>query len=356
MKLHDDYVLAHVPIQRANYQMALYTVHLATGNAVSCCAIKAATIETYLRNIAKLCGRSNPRDPRKSEQNGKAMCKQIQGVINEVKRWEDIPNRREPFTIEMLADMIQQQQDNPSLHGQDSLLGAMIDWASAGLFDGFRLSEWAQPNGFHVLNNPHQNPRSEPCAFCLDDVRFLTDDKISVPIERVIQLPPTTPFVGRDFFKYRTQKNGKNGEERQHTRNKHPNAPCHVTSAMRIVQRFARLVGIKKHVPLCVYRTVDGTVQYITANLIETTFRTAAARVYKLDPVRDKKYLQKWSAHSVRVGACVILHGMGFTDTQIQFLLRWTSNAFYVYLRNIAGLAHKQNRALDDLSAMPNFI
>ena len=46
MKLHDDYVLAHVPIKRANYQMALYTVHLATGNAVSCCAIKAATIET----------------------------------------------------------------------------------------------------------------------------------------------------------------------------------------------------------------------------------------------------------------------------------------------------------------------
>jgi hypothetical protein len=47
---------------------------------------------------------------------------------------------------------------------------------------------------------------------------------------------------------------------------------------------------------------------------------------------------------------------MGFTDTQIQFLLRWTSNAFFVYLRNIAGLAHKQNRALDDLAIMPNFI
>jgi hypothetical protein len=42
------------------------------------------------------------------------------------------------------------------------------------------------------------------------------------------------------------------------------------------------------------------------------------------------------------VGACVILHGMGFTDTQIQFLLCWQSNALYVYLRNIAGLAHKQ--------------
>jgi hypothetical protein len=82
----------------------------------------------------------------------------------------------------------------------------------------------------------------------------------------------------------------------------------------------------------------------------------AAAHVYKLDPTTDCAHLCRWSAHSLRVGACVILHGMGFTDTQIQFLLRWQSNAFYVYLRNIAGLAHKQNRALDDLSIMPNFI
>jgi hypothetical protein len=84
--------------------------------------------------------------------------------------------------------------------------------------------------------------------------------------------------------------------------------------------------------------------------------RRAAIHVYKLDPVRDQAHINKWSAHSLRVGACVILHGMGFTDTQIQFLLRWRSNAFYVYLRNIAGLANKQNAAITDLSTMPHFI
>jgi hypothetical protein len=57
---------------------------------------------------------------------------------------------------------------------------------------------------------------------------------------------------------------------------------------MRIAQRFARLVGNKNHLPLCVCRLADGTVQCITANLIEATFRNAAARVCKLDPVRDK--------------------------------------------------------------------
>jgi hypothetical protein len=47
---------------------------------------------------------------------------------------------------------------------------------------------------------------------------------------------------------------------------------------------------------------------------------------------------------------------MGFTDTQIQFILRWTSQAFFAYLRNLAGLAHMQNRALTNISLMPNFI
>jgi hypothetical protein len=217
----NDCALADVSIERANIQLAVCAVHLATGNAVLCRAIKAGTIETHLRNITKFCGRANPRNPRKSDQTAEPVCKQMQSVVKEVKRWEDIPNQREPFTIEMLTDVIQQQHDNnPSLHGRDSLLSAMTDWASAGLLDGFRLSEWAQPNGHHALNNPHQNLRSEACAFCLGDVRFLTDDKVNGPIDRVLlELAPTTPLVGRDFFKHRTQKNGKNGEERQHTRN-----------------------------------------------------------------------------------------------------------------------------------------
>ena len=356
MKLESDMALEHLSIQRCVWQLALYSVHLATGNSVSCRSIKAATIEKYIRSVAKFCARSNPRDPRKLEQTHQRLAPAIQSVINEVQRWEDIPNRREPFTIEMLRYMIELRDSQPHIHDQDSPLAAMIDWSSAGLYDGFRLSEWAQPNGHFGLDNPHLNKKDATCAFCINDIRFLSDDKISVPIAQIIKLAPSSRSVGRTFLKYRTQKNGKNGEERQHTRNHSPTAPCHVTSCMRIVQRFVRLVGHRHHVPICVYRHENGATRYLTASVIESTFRTAAAHVYKLDPVRDSAHLSRWSAHSLRVGACVILHGMGFTDTQIQFLLRWSSNAFFVYLRNIAGLAHKHNRALDDLSTMPNFV
>jgi hypothetical protein len=46
----------------------------------------------------------------------KAMAPAIQGVINEVRRWEDIPDRREPFTIEMLRYMIALRDSQPRIH------------------------------------------------------------------------------------------------------------------------------------------------------------------------------------------------------------------------------------------------
>ena len=97
---------------------------------------------------------------------------------------------------------------------------------------------------------------------------------------------------------------------------------------MNIVKRFSRLVGTKMNASLCAYRHTNGSsVRHITASNIEATFRLVVAHVYKLNPVKDCVHLHMWSAHSLRVGACVILHGMGFTDSQIRFILRWRSNA-----------------------------
>jgi hypothetical protein len=73
-------------------------------------------------------------------------------------------------------------------------------------------------------------------------------------------------------------------------------------------------------------RHANSQVRCITASIIESTFRMAAAHVCKLDPVKDCEHLRKWSSHSVRIGASVILHGMGFTDSQIKLLLRWRSD------------------------------
>ena len=96
-------------------------------------------------------------------------------------------------------------------------------------------------------------------------------------------------------------------------------------------------------------------VRLITDHEIETLMRSLACEVYKFHPVKDKETLSKWFAHSLRVGACVLLHAMGFTAEQLKFILRWCSNAFMVYLRSNIILANKHVRALNQArKLMPN--
>ena len=97
-------------------------------------------------------------------------------------------------------------------------------------------------------------------------------------------------------------------------------------------------------------------VRLITASDIETFMRSLAIKVYHLHPVRDASDVLQWSSHSLQVGACVILHAMGFATLDIQWILRWRSMAFVAYLWNVAILACRQCLALDRASAMPHLV
>jgi hypothetical protein len=223
-------------------------------------------------------------DPHKLNQTGKGFAPVIQGGIDEVRRWEDIPDQQEPFTLEMLRYLIALRASLPYIHGPDSALATMIDFLTMGLYDGYRLSKWAQPtNGHHQdIHNPHLNFKGKACAFCISDVQFYSTNKMCIPIDQVLKLTTAdSTILGRDEGKYRTQQNGQNGEMRTHTRN--DNAPdfCHVPSLHCVVSRFVRLIGVKQNTPPSIYRHDNGTVCYVTASLIKSTLRMAApANVY----------------------------------------------------------------------------
>jgi hypothetical protein len=97
-----------------------------------------------------------------------------------------------------------------------------------------------------------------------------------------------------------------------------------------------------------------GNIHFITAADINSVMPATAAAVYGLYSVKNEKELQLWSSPSLRVGACVVLHAHGFTGPQIQFLLRWKSDAFMAYLRNLGFLA-AQNVALSASFDMPTY-
>ena len=158
---------------------------------------------------------------------------------------------------------------------------------------------------------------------------------------------------------WRTQKNGRNGEEKKYARNPNPNGVCFLSAVYRALQCFSRLMARDPRLdpartPLTVYWSPKAQrVLLLNAIDIETFMRRLAMTVYHLHPVNDAKELQRWSSRSLRVGAAVTLHAMGFSGLDIQWMLRWQSTAFMVYLRNVAVLSQRQSEALDRAAALP---
>jgi hypothetical protein len=341
-------------LRRCQLQLGMYAMHLAIGNTLLCRQIKSTSIKHYVRDIASFVALLRQRDICKVHVLDTKLSPLIQSIFDELKRWEDVPNRREPFTLEMLAAVSTIVTDTNA--SPDSLVAALENWFECGLFAGLRLTEYAQPGICFDPAYPVKNYRMETRGFCLGDVRFSAADNArlsSIQASRYTRTP-----ILKCWIKFRTQKNGSNGEERLFTANPNPTGKCFVRSMLHIIDRFIRIRGIHDDsTPLALYLDKCSNIpKLINSVNIESLMRHVGSQLYHLCPKKDKKELQRWSAHSLRVGACVILHSMGFTETQIKWLLRWRSDAFMVYLRNLAVLSNRQHTTFDEAASMPHFL
>ena len=150
--------------------MACYTANLASGENLLCKTIKAGTITRYLSAAAELSLHANTMSPL-LDITGKR-SKYISDVINEIKRWEVMPNRREPLTKPIIKYIIQKGKSLAS-KSADNIYLALSDWLILGLQSGFRRKEWAQDkNHLTKYNDVQRNVDNTPSAFILDDFEF----------------------------------------------------------------------------------------------------------------------------------------------------------------------------------------
>jgi hypothetical protein len=355
MKLTDDWTLVAVSTKRCVMQMALYAAHLATGSSLLCKSIKASTVEKYLLNIARFLSNFASRDVRKEGPTSQGLAEPIKAVLIEMERWEKVANRREPFTVEMQEYLNEQTANLPS---SDKRV-IFSEWSTCGLYGAFRLNEYAQPAG-HSWTNPLLDINNDPKAFCLGDLEFTTIDKKFLPLETVLSALANDnhELVFRITLTFRFQKNGENGQEKSFIRNNEKPHLCFVRAMLAILVNFITLAGRDFTKPLAIYKDANGIIQTLDNSIIEDNMRDAAAHVYNINPSTavGRKKLQRWSSHSIRVGACVILYAVGLTPTHIQFMLRWKSMAFMVYLRNLTFLCTQQNISINKVADMPNFV
>ena len=119
---------------------------------------------------------------------------------------------------------------------------------------------------------------------------------------------------------------------------------CAVSAARRIYESAVRL-GVPDDAPIAVY-VKNNAVMHMTQRVVEVE-QSCAKTLYNLTSKED---IGRYTAHSVRVEACVALHAAGASIMTIQFRLRWRSDKFKNYLRHVNQLAEQHNISMNAVS------
>jgi hypothetical protein len=101
-----------------------------------------------------------------------------------------------------------------------------------------------------------------------------------------------------------------------------------------------------------------GKVIYLTGNKIAELLRKA---VKKVRPNTTPDKLKRYSAHSLRVWACVLLDKAGQSPNYIKKRLHWLCDSFSMYLRHTAIIQHRHvdillaasQEVMDVIAALP---
>ncbi|KAG7346928.1 hypothetical protein IV203_005997 [Nitzschia inconspicua] len=289
------------------------------GISLSSLTLRTGTIRKYLIAAASLIAifDSDPGRVSRKEKGSDSLCSPLEKVLKEQKRSEDVPDRWERWTVGLHFALMKKYSHLP-FRGKHL---AITDWFVVALHGGFRRAEWAQDRSHTKLNQT----RTE----CPQRSGGSPELAISVTVH------------------WRMQKNGDHGEKKLFTRNDEDDRLCCVHHWIRIIRRFVDMQGFTSNVPsACYWSQYHDQSFYITSTDIETAMRYTAAEYYELDSFKHKDIPTKFLAHSLRVGACIILQAMGFESHQIQQMLRWKSETWLMYTRNLHVVSKQQNEAV----------
>jgi hypothetical protein len=147
--------------------------------------------------------------------------------------------------------------------------------------------------------------------------------------------------VNRLRITWRIQKNRQNNQTISLLFDKANTAICLVLAALRLVLRAHRLLQ-PDSMPVACYLKKDA-LAYITGSRIAILFRAAARAVR---PTISEEEVQQYSAHLLRVWACVLLDEAGKVPDYIKKCLRWMGDSFWMYLRDTRVVQDQHHEAL----------
>ena len=325
---HPDYV----------YLLALYIRHLMCGvNITNKSVLRGNTLAGYgtsINILFELRGFNAPIDM--SDPTNDGGC-----LINNCKKEEAIASQRLPLTNEIFVELKQMATGSRS---RDSERSVLFDATCIGRYTGFRVSEFAQTSPHKIDYHTYPSGKKVQKAFAANDFVFL-DDKGNV-IDSQSLSPSTADTAARVQCTWRIQKNRQNGQALTLPAEKKFPHTCPVRAALRLVLR-ARRCGQPDDKPVACFLNKAKKITYLTGSNIAALFRIAAKKVY---PNMSKEQLKRFSAHSLRVWACVLLDEAGMSPEFIKSRLRWMGDSFRMYLRDTAVIQDKHRDVLQAAS------
>ena len=119
-----------------------------------------------------------------------------------------------------------------------------------------------------------------------------------------------------------------------------------MVEACKRLRKRAIELKVDKDKPIAVFTENlkgENITRFIDDIHIKSLLQEAAGKEYN---IKCKKELSAFTSHSIRVGACVLLHAQNISAEDIKFRLRWRSDTFRTYLRNIVQLAERHRDAI----------
>ena len=97
--------------------------------------------------------------------------------------------------------------------------------------------------------------------------------------------------------------------------------------------------------PLAIYLNKKKQVKYLTPDKVTEVMRKAVRVAYPDKPAHE---VMRYSTHSIRLWACVLLNEAGKSPDFIKKSLRWLGESYCVYLRDTNKINHQYVDALQE--------
>jgi hypothetical protein len=291
-------------------------------NLIMDCNSRSATVQGYATSITRLFEmRGFPIPANVSDKDN-----MVPKIIHASEREKAIARRRSPITIEMYVTMAKLAKESAA------------DSADAVVFHfflikvaGFRLAEYAQTTQTKVDEFDYASGNKVIKAFIPTDWKFYDGKGRLITTHSLDGLYSTVyKWAGKlqeSIYEqpkkltitFRIQENRQNGQSITFvTDDKHPHI-CPVRLAYKILLQVKRL-GQSDTQPMGMFVNKHGIVKYLTGSKISEVLQSVAKACHP-DLTRDE--IMRFSSHSGRVWAIVILDEAGMLPDFIKSQLRW---------------------------------